>query len=374
MPAYEVYCIAKANASAEHLSTLLKKVATVLKPRSGVIRKVDNYGLKPLAYRIRAHSRYHHVGRYFMFKMQASPASLPEVLHRLKVDEGIIRIMANKVTLQDSVKTPTPAPYTTIPAPLGEVHYDALRRTTNIDYYIARTLLEVGKITPAEIKALGTHTPLIEPMQHLYETDRALESVANADALNVFAVRSSDELKLVDELEKVREQVEETAISPEARAAMIRSSPRYLTEADAEAAEAKKKIDEYMRKQLLGLRYDVDQQYAQWTHLMLHSSRVDRELLRQMQLATSEDEFYRVRNLLLIKRGDSETRGYFKLQARAAAEGKKELVSPQNVLSQEDIRYAEKLGMHEKVEGHLAARRATVNTFPVVEPSTKTSV
>eukprot|EP00461_Guttulinopsis_vulgaris_P001490 UN01490 len=48
-------------------------------------------------------------------------------------------------------------------AKISEAHYDALKRSTNIDYYVARTLLLQGKITREELEALGTHEVKFEP-------------------------------------------------------------------------------------------------------------------------------------------------------------------------------------------------------------------
>jgi len=171
MPSYEILCIATARATTEHLCNLVRKVHQTLSRRGGVIRRIENYGNRPLAYPIKAHAHKHHIGRYFNFVIHASPQSLREVQHRLHTDEGVIRFLATKSSINKVLGHP-PLAVDTAPA-LSEAHYDALRRTTNIDYYIARTLLETGKITPEEIKALGTYTPAISPSLRLLEEREA---------------------------------------------------------------------------------------------------------------------------------------------------------------------------------------------------------
>jgi ribosomal protein S6 len=157
MPHYEFCCIATTAAQTQRLTTLVRRIAFDLQKRGGVVRKVEHYGLRPLAYPIKAHSRKHEVGRYFRLHVQASPVSADMISEMIGNDENIIRHRHFVLPTVD-VRAARPAHVEHEPA-LSEPHYDALRRTTNIDYFIARTLLKLGKITPEELTKLGTHTP-----------------------------------------------------------------------------------------------------------------------------------------------------------------------------------------------------------------------
>ncbi len=161
MPHYDFCCIATTTATTQRLTTLVRRVAFELQKRGGVVRKVEHYGLRPLAYPIKAHSRKHEVGRYFRIQLQTSPVTAEVVSEHIGNDESIIRHRHFTLPLVDPERKykgkllHTPA--------LSEAHYDALRRTSNVDYFIARTLLKLGKVTPEEIVALGTHTPVMTP-------------------------------------------------------------------------------------------------------------------------------------------------------------------------------------------------------------------
>ncbi len=63
MPLYEFMCVASAASSAEVLAKLLQRTNEVVKQGGGVLRRVENLGLRPLADRIKAHRKYHNVGR-----------------------------------------------------------------------------------------------------------------------------------------------------------------------------------------------------------------------------------------------------------------------------------------------------------------------
>jgi small subunit ribosomal protein S6 len=170
MPTYDVACISRKKASNKKMKRIVGRVAADLNKRGGVVRKIEHYGMRPLAYPIRRKGQKHETGRYFRMFVQASPQALKETLQTLRVDEDIIRFKPFKLHPNEMLDNTPKVPFTHKPK-ISEAHYDALSRTTNIDYYIARTLLSQGKMTPDEIKALGTHTIQFEP----YFKSRELE-------------------------------------------------------------------------------------------------------------------------------------------------------------------------------------------------------
>lgn len=167
MPTYDICCIASTRASPKHLTHLLKRIQGDLSVVGGMVRKIDHMGLRPLASPMRRKTKKHTVGRYFRLLVEASPKACMGIQHRLGVDDEIVRFRAFKSSLADVYKPPSSS-WQHRPI-MSEAHYDALRRTTNIDFYIARTLLTQGKITPEELLALGTHAPKLEPAVEAYE-------------------------------------------------------------------------------------------------------------------------------------------------------------------------------------------------------------
>lgn len=183
MPLYDFFCLATARATPQHLAKLMKHVSHLVGNSGGVIRKIENFGIKPLAKRVKAHSEFHETGRYFSFHVQASPASIVEVKNHLAADEALIRFRPFKTktvlvrpqpTVSSSSSVENSAPV------LSEAHYDALRRTTNIDYYIARSLLQAGKLTKEQVVALGRHSPKLDPLAQSVEGAHAAALAAAA--------------------------------------------------------------------------------------------------------------------------------------------------------------------------------------------------
>lgn len=162
MPTYDVACISSRKASKKQMNRTVGRVARDLRRRGGVVRRIDHYGMRPLAYPIRQKGQKHEIGRYFRMFVQASPQALKETMQTLRVDENIIRFKPFKLKPTEFLREREQIPFEH-KAKISEAHYDALKRTTNIDYYVARTLLIQGKVTADEIQNLGTHQVKLEP-------------------------------------------------------------------------------------------------------------------------------------------------------------------------------------------------------------------
>lgn len=162
MPTYDVACIARKRGSNKKMNRLVGRIAKDLHKRGGVVRKVEHYGMRPLAYPVRRKGQKHETGRFFRVFVQASPQALRETLQTIRVDEDVIRFKPFKLHPNEMLDLEPRVPFTH-KAKISEAHYDALKRSTNIDYYIARTLLLQGKVTREELEALGTHPVNFEP-------------------------------------------------------------------------------------------------------------------------------------------------------------------------------------------------------------------
>jgi ribosomal protein S6 len=91
MPLYEIFCIANASSTPAALTKLLQNTVKTVNRTGGVLRRVDNLGIRVLAARTKAHNAQHDYGRYLRLAVQISPPGLREVEHRLRVDEGVLR-------------------------------------------------------------------------------------------------------------------------------------------------------------------------------------------------------------------------------------------------------------------------------------------
>jgi ribosomal protein S6 len=189
MPTYDVACIARRQASNKKMNKLTSRLAKDLKKKGGVIRKISHYGQRPLAYPIHRKGQKHDVGRYTRYFVQTSPQGLKEFLTTLRLDEDVIRYKPFKMTPGEFMEQAERPAFKHKPK-ISEAHYDALRRTTNINYYIARTLLMQGKISIDELQSLGTHPVRFEPYfksreqdlaERVFKAREVLEGISRSD-------------------------------------------------------------------------------------------------------------------------------------------------------------------------------------------------
>lgn len=166
MPHYEIMTVASVNATSAGLINLLKKANAELVKSGGILRGVDHLGVRPLAYRMKAHGKYNEYGRYIRLRIQASPAALKQFEHRLRVDEQIIRWLTLR---QKWVAPPVPTDDPLSASGKGRL-FDSRGRTlpqhSDLDYYVARALLRAGKLTREQVAAMRKR--YVEP-----ETDEA---------------------------------------------------------------------------------------------------------------------------------------------------------------------------------------------------------
>lgn len=161
MPLYELMYIASAEASAAHVSTLLKKAGKPLQVAGGMVRRVDHLGLRPMAYRMRAPmtKKWHEIGRYLRIQIQSSPDELKRFETKLRQDDETIRFMTLKLTNLAPQKKRVPDAWEHR-MPLDPALTAFVRKGTNLDYYAARTLLEKGLLSDAELEQLTANVKI----------------------------------------------------------------------------------------------------------------------------------------------------------------------------------------------------------------------
>ncbi len=159
-------CIARDQATPAKLLKLMNKVQESLAREAGVFRRLDNLGMRPLAYRIKAHGKWNEYGRYMRLRVQASPHCLKEVETRLTDDENVVRIM----TLRMPFAPQTPPSSSTKDLKRLEKkvekskdkggHVDNMdvsafmQRYKTLDFYASQALYQAGIISAEELEKL----------------------------------------------------------------------------------------------------------------------------------------------------------------------------------------------------------------------------
>ena len=93
MANYESVLIARQDLGASQVSNIVSDLSDIIKKEGGEVVRVDNWGLKNLAYRIKKIRKVHYVVMYI-----AAPANaIAEFERIMRFNEDIIRYMTVKV-------------------------------------------------------------------------------------------------------------------------------------------------------------------------------------------------------------------------------------------------------------------------------------
>lgn len=93
MTNYESVIIARQDLAANQLNTIISEMSDVIKNNGGQVVRVDSWGLKNLAYRIKKNRK----GHYFLLNITAPAPAVAEYQRILGINEDIIRFMTIKV-------------------------------------------------------------------------------------------------------------------------------------------------------------------------------------------------------------------------------------------------------------------------------------
>lgn len=93
MANYESVLIARQDLGASQVNALVENLSTVLKNEGGEVVKVDNWGLKNLAYRIKKNRK----GHYVLLNIAAPAKAIFEYERLMRLNEDVIRYMTIKV-------------------------------------------------------------------------------------------------------------------------------------------------------------------------------------------------------------------------------------------------------------------------------------
>ena len=93
MANYESVLIARQDLGAAQVNTLVSDLSEVIKKEGGEVVKIDNWGLKNLAYRIKKNRK----GHYVLLNIVAPSSAITEYERLIRLNEDIIRYMTVKV-------------------------------------------------------------------------------------------------------------------------------------------------------------------------------------------------------------------------------------------------------------------------------------
>ncbi len=93
MTNYESVLIARQDLGASQVSSIVDELTNVVKKEGGEVVRVDNWGLKNLAYRIKKNRK----GHYVLMNITAPAGAIAELERVMRFNEDIIRYMTVKV-------------------------------------------------------------------------------------------------------------------------------------------------------------------------------------------------------------------------------------------------------------------------------------
>ena len=93
MTNYESVLIARQDLGASQVNDIVDNLSNVIKNQGGEVVRVDNWGLKNLAYRIKKNRK----GHYVLLNISAPATAISEFERVMRINEDIIRYMTVKV-------------------------------------------------------------------------------------------------------------------------------------------------------------------------------------------------------------------------------------------------------------------------------------
>lgn len=93
MANYESVLIARQDLGASQVSNIVSDLSDIIKKEGGEVVRVDNWGLKNLAYRIKKNRK----GHYVVMNIAAPANAIAEFERIMRFNEDIIRFMTVKV-------------------------------------------------------------------------------------------------------------------------------------------------------------------------------------------------------------------------------------------------------------------------------------
>lgn len=93
MALYEHIFLARQDISSQQVEALTAQFKTVIESSGGKVEKVEYWGVRSLAYRIKKNRKAH----FSLLNIDAPPAALGEMERQMSINEDIIRFMTVRV-------------------------------------------------------------------------------------------------------------------------------------------------------------------------------------------------------------------------------------------------------------------------------------
>ena len=93
MALYEHVFLARQDVTAQQVETMTETYKAVIEANGGHVTKVEYWGVKSLAYRIKKNRKAH----YALFNLNAPPAAVAEMERQMGISEDVLRFMTVKV-------------------------------------------------------------------------------------------------------------------------------------------------------------------------------------------------------------------------------------------------------------------------------------
>ncbi len=93
MSLYEHVFLARQDVSPQQVEQLVEQYKTLIEESGGTVGKVENWGLRTLAYRINKNRKAH----YTLMNLSADPAAIAEMERQMRLNEDIMRFMTIRV-------------------------------------------------------------------------------------------------------------------------------------------------------------------------------------------------------------------------------------------------------------------------------------
>ena len=93
MPLYEHVFLARQDVTSQQAEALAEQYKGVIEAHGGAVPKVEPWGLKSIAFRVRKNRKAH----YTLMNIDAPPAAVAEMERQMGINEDILRFMTVKV-------------------------------------------------------------------------------------------------------------------------------------------------------------------------------------------------------------------------------------------------------------------------------------
>ncbi|HHI81991.1 MAG TPA: 30S ribosomal protein S6 [Rhizobiales bacterium] len=93
MPLYEHVFMVRQDASNTQVEALTQQFKTVIEENEGSVGKVESWGLKPLAYKVKKNRKAH----FILFNITAPHAAVAEMERQMTLSDDVIRFLTLRV-------------------------------------------------------------------------------------------------------------------------------------------------------------------------------------------------------------------------------------------------------------------------------------